>query len=108
MYKSKTTRQNSKNKTAAHKQVNNMATLLMQTKLGQHHNTVKEFGQRGTPIRHAFYHKVHTNRVKSHLLFLAQEKYPKVDFSSDEGIEALNAEFKRFKRQLLRRSYQVL
>ena len=84
-------------------------SLQMLTRLGRHHDNIKEFGEAGTPIRECFYKQVSNKRVKEHLGFLMEEKVNKGEIS----LTALNKEailadnLKQFSKQLRKRGYYL-
>jgi len=77
----------------------------MQTALGRHHDTVKDFGQEGNPIHSCFTKKLKQQRVKEHTDFLFDEKF---GVSDDVSIEELKeVAFKNGLKSLRTRGYHI-
>lgn len=83
-----------------------MVSLLMQSRLGAVHDTVKEFGSSGSPLREAFYTKVSVQRVEQHAEFLFKELYGD---SFGEATETILKDLvKKSIKKLKNRGYQIL
>lgn len=81
--------------------------LLMQTKLGRTHDTIKEFGSKGSPLREAFWHKVKTDRVKKHIDFLFEEQHAG-KFKDPIKEVILKDQYKKAIKKLQTRGYQII
>lgn len=83
-----------------------MVSLLMQTRLGNTHQSMKEFPN-GNPIREAFYKKVKTDRVKTHIDYLFNEVYGN-KFDSEEQEILLKDQYKKALAKLRIRGYSII
>lgn len=80
--------------------------LLMQTKLGHTHDTIKEFGSKGTPLKEAFWKQIKKERVNKHINFLFEEKYGN-KFGKLTN-EILKEQYSNAYKKLIKRGYRIL
>lgn len=81
----------------------------MQARLGQIHETIKTFGENGSPLRHCFWKQVKRKQIKEHSAFLVKEVTPKLNSKlGDDILDALvQDKIKEMSKDLRYRGYFI-